>query len=341
MRILIVTQSVDKNNPILGFFHRWIEEFAKNFEKITVICLEKGDYDLPSNVKVLSLGKEDGKSHIKYIFNFYKYIWQERKNYDEVFVHMNQEYVLLGSLLWKILGKKITMWRNHREGSIFTDIAVALSEHVFCTSPFSYTAKFKKTSLMPIGVDTDEFKIGEPGAKNKNSILFLGRIAPVKKVDIIIDAISILAKEDISFNALICGDALPKDSTYYNDLVKKIEANDLSRQVILCKGVPHSEVPSIYSSHGIFINITQDGSFDKTIVEAMACGSVVLTSNRALRDNISPDYFIENVVALEIAEKLKHLLSDSKLLDINMREYVVENHSLKSLVEKYKEIISE
>src|SRR3989338_3997811 len=96
MKLLIITQKVDKNDPILGFFHRWLEEFAKNVEKLTVICLGKGEYDLPENVRVLSLGKESGHSKIKYLRRFYKYIWMERKNYDAVFVHMNPEYVILG-----------------------------------------------------------------------------------------------------------------------------------------------------------------------------------------------------------------------------------------------------
>jgi len=69
MRLLIITQKVDKNDPILGFFHRWIEEFAKYCQSIIVICLQKGEYNLPKNIKILSLGKEKGKSKIKYIFN--------------------------------------------------------------------------------------------------------------------------------------------------------------------------------------------------------------------------------------------------------------------------------
>src|SRR3989344_232174 len=120
MRLLIVTQKVDKKDPILGFFHRWIEEFAKNFEKVTVVCLEKGEYNLPTNVKVLSLGKEERRSKAEYISRFYRYIWQERKNYDAVFVHMNQEYVLLGWKFWKLWGKKIFLWRNHARGSLWT-----------------------------------------------------------------------------------------------------------------------------------------------------------------------------------------------------------------------------
>ena len=102
MKLLIITQKVDKQDAVLGFFHRWLLEFTKNFEKITVICLERGVFDLPHNAKVLSLGKEQGKSRVKYLWNFYKYIWSERKNYDTVFVHMNQEYVLLGAPIWKI-----------------------------------------------------------------------------------------------------------------------------------------------------------------------------------------------------------------------------------------------
>ena len=61
MRLLIITQKVDKNDPILGFFHRWIEEFAKHCQSIIVICLQKGEYNLPKNIKILSLGKEKGK----------------------------------------------------------------------------------------------------------------------------------------------------------------------------------------------------------------------------------------------------------------------------------------
>ena len=59
MKLLIVTQAVDINNPILGFFHRWIEEFSKNCEKVTVIALGVGEYKLPQNVNILSLGKNE------------------------------------------------------------------------------------------------------------------------------------------------------------------------------------------------------------------------------------------------------------------------------------------
>ena len=111
MKLLIITQKVDRDDPILGFFHRWIEEFAKHCENIIVICLEKGEYNLPKNVQVLSLGKEERESRLAYIKRFYSYIWHKRKEYDSVFVHMNQEYVLLGGFFWKAMRKRVILWR--------------------------------------------------------------------------------------------------------------------------------------------------------------------------------------------------------------------------------------
>jgi glycosyltransferase involved in cell wall biosynthesis len=344
MNILIVTQSVDINNPVLGFFHRWIKEFSKRFDKVTVISLEKGEYNLPTNVKVLSLGKESQvkshKSKAKYVWNFYKYIWQERTNYDLVFVHMNQEYVLLGSFLWKILGKKITMWRNHKMGNFFTNIACYFCNKIFCTSEFSYTAKFKKTVIMPVGIDTDLFVPKMDIAKIPNSILFLGRIAPVKKPEILIKALKSLKEDGLEFIANFYGDALPKDQEYYNSLVKMVDDFGLKNYVVFHKGVSNYETVDIYNSHKIFVNITGDGSLDKTIYEALSCNGIVVTSNTMLKKDIRPEYFINNVNESNIAEVLKSTLLNPVVFGEGARGYVIQQHSLAFLLDKYREAIS-
>mgnify|MGYP001569677115 FL=1 len=120
MRLLILTQKINKSDPILGFFHNWVLKLSEKFESIIVVCLQKGEYDLPSNVKVFSLGKEEGRSKLKYIFKFFHLCFFSSFKYDAVFVHMNQEYVLLGGLFWKILNKKVFMWERIRKSSIIT-----------------------------------------------------------------------------------------------------------------------------------------------------------------------------------------------------------------------------
>jgi putative flippase GtrA len=157
LKILIITQKVDKDDPILGFFHGWIIEFAKNFEYVTVVCLEKGKYDLPENVKVLSLGKEERQSRLQYIIHFYFHIIYERKNYDAVFVHMNQIYVVMGGIFWRLWKKKIILWYTHKAISMSLRLATILTHKVFTASKESFRLKSKKVIVMGHGIDIKLF----------------------------------------------------------------------------------------------------------------------------------------------------------------------------------------
>ncbi len=303
MKILILTQKVDKNDPILGFFHRWLVEFAKHYEQVSVICLGKGQYDLPSNVRVYSLGKENGRSVFKYLFNFYKYIWSLRKEYDAVFVHMNQEYVLLGWKTWFLLDRPIYLWRNHVKGNFLTRLAVIFSRKVFYTSPQSFTAQFKKAMVMPVGIDTAFFKPDPQASRATHSILFLGRISPVKKV---LEFVEWFNQQAESYSATLAGEALPKDKAY-EALVRRRASN----RIKFVGPVTQNQALELYQTHETYVNKTPAGSFDKTIFEAAACETKLLLDNEDLK-------FLES--------KSSH----------ELRNFVVQNHSLNLLMDKLK-----
>ncbi len=283
MKLLVLTQKISKNDPTLGFFVRWLAKFSPSFEKISVICLEKKDFDLPKNISIYSLGKESGTSKIKYIYNFYRYLWDLRGKYDAVFVHMNEEYVLLGGLFWKLSGKKVFLWRNHPKGSFWTRIAVSFCKKVFCTSKDSFTAKFKKTVLMPVGVDTEMFREDKNISRNKNSVCMVGRIAPIKKIEVCLQAISILIGRGVQISLSVLGPCAEKDLQYLGMLKSFVLENNLSPYVKFFDAVSPADLPNIYNSHEILVNLTETGSFDKTIVEAVSCGEVPLVSNQSLK----------------------------------------------------------
>ena len=335
MRLLVVTQKIDQNDPILGFFHNWVLKLSEKFEKISVICLEKGKYDLPSNVKVYSLGKESGRSKIKYVKNFLNFILGLHKDYDAVFVHMNQEYVLIGGFFWKLMRKKVYMWRNHRSGSICTDIASVFCNKVFCTSKYSYTAKYKKTILMPAGIDTNDFKYHKI---KQNKILFLGRVSIIKKPDLIIEALGVLCEKGIDFVCNFYGDPLPKDEEFYASIKNRVKDLSLDSKVNFYKAVPNYETPKIYNEHSIFINLTPSGSFDKTILEAASCGCIVIVANQSLVGEIDDQMVLKNVEPKNIAKTIEFWLNESDE-NINkasekLQKYVTEKHSLESLADK-------
>ncbi len=347
-KILIITQKVDKDDSNLGFFHEWILEFEKNCLSVTVICLFKGRSDLPKNVKVLSLGKEEGVSKFTYIFRFYKYIWHERKNYDVVFVHMNPVYVLLGAPIWKILGKKISLWYTHKNVDLKLRIAEKLSDKIFTASPESFRLKSKKLEVMGHGINTAEFspkKGKESGeAPSVLKVLTIGRIAEAKNLQTIFEAIEIINRKKIKVRLeIIGGPVLPADVLYLENLKKWIRQNGLENSIVFLGELFHQNLPKHIISSDVFINMSNTGSMDKVVLEAMACGIPVLTSNEAYVEILRPfDLIIGSTDSKALADKIIFIFNqkeDAQSLGEKLRDIVVREHNLLRLIKKIVEKI--
>lgn len=328
MKLLILTQKIDLNDGVLGFMHGWVEEFAKHYERVIVICLQKGEYDLPENVKILSLGKEKKQSKINYVVNFYKYIWQERKNYDIVFAHMNSEYVVLAGLLWKIWRKKIALWYTHKRVDFKLRLAEKLSDIIFTASNKSFRLKSKKVKVMGHGIDIERFVPALEPVKEK-IILSVDRISPTKNQLEIIKLFS-AAKEKFADSRLylVGAPALATDENYFNELKQYVKNNNLTEQVKFYGAIANKDMPNFYRQAKVFINLSSTGSLDKTILEAMACNLPVVTTNEALKNILPVKNYCQN---LNIAEqRVIEFLQQDKA--VNYRDIVVSGHSLKSLI---------
>jgi glycosyltransferase involved in cell wall biosynthesis len=274
-----------------------------------------------------SLGKERGRSRLKYLFNFYRYLFTLR--YDAAFVHMNEEYVLLGGGLWRLMGKPIYLWRNYHRGSILTALAVALSTKAFCTSKHSYTAKFKKTMLMPVGVDTARFYPDARISRVPHSILFLSGMWPSKRPEMLIEALGILKGEGVDFTANLYGSPLSDTEAYYESVKQAAHDAGLLERVTFHPGVPNDQTPDIYRAHALFVNCSPSGMFDKTLFEAAASGAYVLSSSADFAAIAGSETYFDSVPAL--AERLRTALSASSA---SLASDLVERNSLTALVEK-------
>ncbi len=334
-RLLIVTQSVDSSDPQFSFFIRWIEEIAKHFEKVKVVCLKEGKHALPENVSVHSLGKEEGASRGKYVKRLYWYSLRFARQYDAVFVHQNQEYVILAAWLWHFLGKKVYLWRNHWAGGLFTRLAVKFSDKVFCTSNFSYTAKFNKNVIMPVGVDTALFTPVE-AVRRSESILSLGRIAPSKRLELIVEALAILRESGYELKAHFYGNTEPQDFKYEQTLMRRVKELRVDHLVVFHPGVQNAQTPALYSGHEFFINCSESGMYDKTIFEALACQSLTIACSKDYAEIADPRLIFEGT-ARDLALKLKELLKLPDAEKNAMRESgrkLSETQSLSALAEK-------
>ena len=342
MRLLIITQTIDTEDHFLSFFPRWVEELAKRFQSVVVICLYKGTYDLPGNVPVLSLGKEKWRSKAKYIFLLFYFSLRYANRYDAVFVHMNEEYVVLAGWLWRLMGKKVFMWRNHHSGNRMTDVASIFCNKVLCTSKYSYTAKYKKTMLMPVGMDLEMFK-PDPGVKRiPRSVLSFGRISQTKNVDVFIEALQIVKGHGVELSADIFGDAPPGSDPYLEALKSRAHELGLDDVLRFYSGVPHADSPEVFMSHDIFVNLASSGMYDKMIFEAMACGCLTLASNDNLKGNIDERLVINERTPAEVASRIMAALSlpvDEKRRLVQEEQAFAETNSLSKLADALYHVI--
>ena len=329
MKLLITTQNIDKNDPILGFFHRWVEEFAKHFEHIYVICLSEGEHTLPANVTVYSLGKESGENMVKYVWRFYTHLWTLNGKYDAVFSHMNPHYILLGGLVWRLQKKNIFFWRNHARMNIMTRIASVFAKRIFYTSPYACTARYAHAVKMPVGIDTERFDKEDvlKERTQKKKILFLGRLSPVKRVDLLVEVAKLLPD---THEVHIYGDAPKKDEIYGQQLRAQAGSN-----VYFHNAVKNTDTPAIYRAHDVFVNLTPRGSMDKTVLEASACGTMAIITNESFLNTIDPISYIEDVSVQSILDTIIRITSlDTQLYTNSMhttRAKIIEHESLVKL----------
>jgi glycosyltransferase involved in cell wall biosynthesis len=341
MKILVCTQKVDKNDAILGFFHGWIEEFSKHCESVLVICLEKGEYNLSSNVKVLSLGKENGDSRIKYILRFYKYIWKYRKDYDNIFVHMNPEYIMLGGMYWRICKKKIGLWYMHKSITLKLRIAEKLVQKIFTGTKASFRLKSNKVVITGHGIDLKSFSFkSQILQKETKKFITVSRISRIKRIEDVIELAYILKKRNKIFDFKIIGDIL--DIEYFKELQHKVDRYDLNNYIKFVGKVPSYYVKNYLSKADIFIHTGNTGSLDKTVLEAMASGLLVYTANDSSMEMFYENG-LDNFVYKEgnidgLSEKVLSIFDFrksylDKVLD-KMRKIVMENHDLEKLISR-------
>ena len=343
MRLLICAQAVDSDDPTLSFFLGWIKELASRYESIHIICLKEGSHDgLPKHVHVHSLGKESATGsrlakRVRYVSRLWKLIKTLDAEFDAVFVHQNQEYILSAGFLWRRMKKPVYFWRNHYQGSIFTSIAARFCTKIFYTSDYSYTRRYKNAMQMPVGVDTELFS-PKPGVERpRRSVVFLARIAPSKRPHVLLEALGVLYGQHVPFAASIYGDPLPKDEAYHARLKERVQAGGLAEYIRFYDGITHGEVADIFRKNDIFVNLSKSGMLDKTIFEAAASGCVVLIASKDLKDRVDPHSFIDSENADDIAKALRALLQFTEAERKNaaemLRQYVIREHSLRRLGE--------
>ena len=293
MKLLVITQVMDTEHPILGFFHAWVLELSKQCEQVHVICLQEGVHTLPDNVHVHSLGKEAGKGRLVYLMRFFSLIWKLRHQYDNVFVHMNQIYVILGAPFWRAWGKKVGLWYAHGSISLSLKIATILTHIIFTSTPEGFRITTAKRVIVGQGIDTTLFTPGNKLLTDIKRLVTVGRISPSKNIDTLLKACAVLKDKGVLFHFRIVGVATTDSERQYEARMRQLASQlNLEDSIEWTGAVPHRELPPLLQQSDIFIHDGATNSLDKALLEAALCGCIVVSSNpayRSLTQALAPD----------------------------------------------------
>ncbi len=109
----------------------------------------------------------------------------------------------------------------------------------------------------------------------KKKILFLSRLHPKKGVDLLIAAVALLREQRSDFQLLIAG---PGDDDYVAQLkqiVAQLGVGDVTSFLGMVRG---AEKQSLYQLSDVFVLPTHQENFGLVLVEAMVCGTPVVTT---------------------------------------------------------------
>jgi glycosyltransferase involved in cell wall biosynthesis len=130
------------------------------------------------------------------------------------------------------------------------------------------------------GVDPREITEA-PAESPGTDLLFVGRLLEHKGVDVLIDAVAELSRRGTSLSLTIVGEG-PEDT----ELRNRATAHQLTSQIMFTgKLATHAGVVSRMKSARLFVLPTRREGFGLAALEAMACGTPVITTNHP--DNLA------------------------------------------------------
>jgi len=163
------------------------------------------------------------------------------------------------------------------------DVIIASTEEERRDINRLYNIPPHKVEVVPAGVDLDAFRsIGKADARKvlglteDRIVLSVGRIEPLKGLDILIGAVAKLENRR-STRLVIVGGAPGRDQEM--DRLKSLTADlEIQDMVTFTGAVRQSELPTYLSAADVFVIPSYHESFGLAALEAMACGVPVVAA---------------------------------------------------------------
>lgn len=299
-------------------------------EKFEVfIAVEKFPELIPNDISV------SNQIHIQYIgklLNDVKQFSRLLKTYQIDVCHSwDYKSNFVEVIACRLRGVKYLYTKKNNAWSKRWFLKSILASHIAYDNPemksrfFSSSYLKTKISFIPHGVNLVKFSCEENKPKKTFNLCCIGNIVENKNQAQVIEAL-IELPDFVHLN--LYG---KEDGVYKTNLIQFIEKNHLQNRVSFNGFVENDDIPKVLSQQHLFVLASKQEGLPVSILEALACGVPVLSSNSgggaAYILNEGRDGFIFNSTK-DLVEKIKLLIND-KMLYQQLRQQGVENVKLR------------
>jgi glycosyltransferase involved in cell wall biosynthesis len=160
------------------------------------------------------------------------------------------------------------------------------------------------------GVDEVRAKYGISGAY----VLSVGAVEPRKNLLRLLEAFHNLRESTRNTHKLVVAGVRRFGS---EEVFRKVAELRLEKEVIFTGRVPGEDLPFLYSGAGLFVFPSLNEGFGLPVLEAMACGTPVIASNRTSIPEVAGDaaLLVDPGNNGELTDAIEAVLSDNALRD--------------------------
>lgn len=246
-------------------------------------------------------------------------------------------------------------WQLYR--ILYGRATVAAADAVVVISPYEHEMLKKdgfmldRVELIPPGINAEEFEnkkenpFNKWGVNTQNILLFAGRIAKAKGVDILINAYAKVVKEFTNSQLVIIGE----DFGFRKNCEEQISLLGIEKKVIWTGKVTRDELIGAYQHATTFVFPSRFEAFGIVLLEASAAGCpIIATNGSAIPYIVRPDktglLFNQedpNDLAHKIMESLKNKVHSKKMAETARSRAHTEftwDQSAKKLLSLYEDL---
>ncbi len=198
----------------------------------------------------------------------------------------------------------------------YTPQVLKQAQHIICISQTTaqdiidfYQISPSKITPIPLAHDRTHFR--PLNLPTSNYFLYIGRQDPYKNIQRLITAFAALPNCK-DYELWLVG---PTDGRYTPKLKAQVEQLGITNQVKFLDYVPYSELPKIINSAIALVFPSLWEGFGLPVLEAMACGTPVITSNISSLPEVAGDaaILINPYNIGEITEAMQTIVTDAEM----------------------------